>query len=152
STFADQFPIGTNNQGPLGIAFTPGGGVLVADNPGNVRLFATDTDGQHAPNAPVRQNYGSENAVGLAMSSGHIYMTEIHQGNGSVVELNSDGTLRQTIVSNLVSAVGISANPTNGHLFVSDPLQGSRVYDIDPVAQTATSITGAGGGFYDGLA
>src|SRR5580704_17015861 len=49
STFADNFPTTGFCCGPLGIAFpTSGGAVMVADYPGNVRVFATDTDNQLA--------------------------------------------------------------------------------------------------------
>src|SRR5579864_4851135 len=55
SQFADEFPTTGFCCGPLGIAFPTTGGVMVSDYPGNVRVFATDTDGQHAPAAPIGQ-------------------------------------------------------------------------------------------------
>src|SRR5438270_813460 len=62
STFATGFPhtIGGSggDVGPMGIAFPSSGGVLVADFPGNLRLFPTDADGQSAASAPVGQSYG----------------------------------------------------------------------------------------------
>src|SRR4051794_11399741 len=64
-TFATGFPTSgqLNGQGgPVGIAFTPGGGVLVSDLPGNVRLFPTDVDGQSAGSFAPAQNYGANNA------------------------------------------------------------------------------------------
>ncbi len=74
STFADNFP-SDGSIGPLGIAFN-GGHVIVSDYPGNVRVFPTDTDGQHANLVAVGQNYGAHNAVGLATVGSNIYMTQ----------------------------------------------------------------------------
>src|SRR5205085_12250856 len=78
STFTDSFP--TSGQlngtgGPAGIAFPAGGGVLVSDLPGNVRVFPADTDGQHASNVPASAFYGANNAIGIARSGGAFYMT-----------------------------------------------------------------------------
>jgi len=62
TTFASGFPSALGGSGgivgPMGITFPSAGGVLVADFPGNVRLFASDSDGQTAGAAPVGQNYG----------------------------------------------------------------------------------------------
>src|SRR5438132_8975335 len=71
SIFASGFPNlasgnGSGNIGPQGIAFPTSGGVLVTDYPGNVRLFPTDANGQTAASAPVGQNYGIGQALGLA--------------------------------------------------------------------------------------
>ncbi len=140
STFADNFPT-EGAIGPLGIAFN-GGHVLVSDYPGNVRVFPTDTDGQHANTIAVAQNYGAHAAVGMATVGSSIYMTG--QSSNGVVQLNADGTFNQNIVS-YSSATGIIANPTNGHLFVSN---GSNIIDVDPIAKTSTVFNGAGA---DGL-
>src|SRR5690242_14132778 len=74
STFADNFPTTGTCCGPLGIAFPTTGGVMVADYPGNVRVFATDTDGQQASAGVIGQNFGFHNGVGLASLNGAIYM------------------------------------------------------------------------------
>jgi len=131
STFATGFP-SISNIGPLGIAF-PGSGVLVTDYPGNVRLFATDTDGQTAASAPIGQNYGSTNAVGLDQVGTHIYMTQ--QAADKVVEISGTGAFVQDIVSGINFATGIIANPANGHLFVSNV---SQIFDVNPVTKTST--------------
>ena len=135
TTFATGFPLGTLSEGPLGIAFPTTGGVLVTDNPGNVRLFPTDTDGQNVVNAPIGQNYGSENAVGLAQVGSNIYMTQYLAG--SLVQINNNGTLNQTIVTGFSLSDGIIADPFNGHLFVSSSGNGI-IYDVDPIAKTKT--------------
>ncbi len=135
STFASGFP-NSRDIGPLGIAFTTTGGVLVSDYPGNVRLFPTDTDGQSASSVAVAKNYGFANVGGLALAGGKIYMAE--QVAGEVVQLNNDGTFNQNIVSGLGNATGLVANPANGHLFVSDVV--NDIFEVDPIAKTDTPI------------
>ena len=116
STFATDFP-NTNGVGPLGIVFV-NGGELVADATGNVRFFPTDADGQDAASVPVTQNYsGVYNASGLAELNGAIYMSQ--QTDGTVVQVNPNGTFDQTIVSGIPLAVGLVADPFNDSLYVS---------------------------------
>ena len=133
STFADGFP-SSGGVGPVGIAFPTTGGVLVSDKLGNVRRFATDSDGQNAANAPIGQNYGGINsATGLARIGGNIYMAKLNQGQ--VVQINVDGTFNQLILDKMPGAVGLAVNPANGHLFVST-LDGNQILDVDPIAKT----------------
>jgi hypothetical protein len=147
STFAGGFPFdGPTAAGPLGIAFTPGGGIMVSDFPGNVRIFPTDTDGQNAPAAPVAQNYGRSNAVGLAQAGGKYYLTR--QADGDLVQLNADGTFGGVLASGMPSATGVAVNPGNGHLFVGTVLN-DQIFDVDPVAHTKTLFARAKA---DGLA
>ena len=137
STFATGFPTAfSGTLGPLGIAFTAGGGVLVSDRQGNVRLFATDADGQIASAAPVGQNYGDGDALGLAKVGANFYMA---QGQaGKIVQINANGTFNQDIVTGLsLPPAGMAVNPTNGHLFVSTG-GSNQIYDVDPVARTKT--------------
>jgi sugar lactone lactonase YvrE len=108
---------------------------MVSDYPGNVRVFPTDADGQHAPSVPVAQNYGLTNALGLAMSGGRIFMAQ--QANSRVVELNASGTFNQVIASLPAAATGIATNPINGHLYVS---AGSAIYEIDPATNSVVPI------------
>jgi hypothetical protein len=150
STFASGFP-NDQNVGPLGVAFTNTGGVLVTDKLGNIRLFPTDTDGQLAVAAPVTFNYGYEpstgrnGATGLAQVGSNIYMTR--QLQGDVVQLNQNGTVNQTIVTGLPFVTGIVANPASGHLFVST-IGVDQVYEINPITKTKTLFVN---GDVDGL-
>ena len=150
SIFAVDFPHSAQlngEGGPVGIAFPASGGVLVSDFPGNVRLFANDIDGQSADWFPPAQNYGGNNALGLAISGGNIYMTQ--ENAGKVVQINPDGTFNQEIYSSPGSAlVGIVTNPLNGHLFVADQNH-NRVLDVDP--STGTAAVFANPSFPDGL-
>lgn len=146
SQFADEFPT-FSCCGPLGIAFPTSGGVMVSDYGGNVRVFPTDTDGQHAGSVPVAQFYGNGNGVGLAVSGGNVYMTE--QSAGQVIQLNNNGTFNQLIAASIPTATGIVTNPANGHLFVSDCCSATGIYEIDPVSMAVTKFKNSGS--YDGL-
>ena len=139
STFADSFPAvgsGTTATGPLGIAFN-NGHVVVSDYPGNVRIFPTDTDGQHASSVPAAHNYGQGQAIGLGSVGNSIYMTS--QSGNNVSQIDSSGQFVQNIVSN-TNATGIIANPANGHLFVSN---GSNIFDVDPLNKTSVLFNNA---------
>ncbi len=134
SIFAVDFPV-QGNKSPYGVAFPSSGGVLVSDDPGNVRLFPSDVDGQSASRFPPSQNYGTGNAVGMASVGGKVYMTQAQLGQ--VVQLNDDGTLNHVVVGGKQYADGIVANPANGHLFVATQ-GGNQILDVDPIAQTST--------------
>jgi hypothetical protein len=136
TTFASGFPT-SGSIGPLGVAFVPGGGVLVTDYPGHVRLFATDNDGQNAANAPVAQNYGFGNAVDMAQVNGNVYMTR--QSVGDLVQINNSGTFNQVIATGMTFATGMVTDPANGHLLVSTG-GNNTIWDVDPVAKTKTSF------------
>ena len=145
SQFADAFPT-VSCCGLLGIAFVRGGKVMVSDYPGNVRIFATDTDGQHASAAPVAANYGSTNAVGLARSGSVVYVTQ--QSAGNVARLNLDGTFNSAVVGGIPTASGIAANNLTGKLYVSDGCSSSGIWTIDSLLNTKSLFKA---GSYDGL-
>lgn len=148
SQFADGFPVtSTFCCGPLGIAFLPGGGVAVSDYPGNVRIFPTDTDGQHAGSFAPAANYGSGNGTGLTRVGNFLYMAE--QNAGKVVRLNLDGTFNSDVATGIPSATGIFANSHTGKLYVSDCCSNTGIWEVDPVANTKTQFKNSGG--YDGL-
>lgn len=132
STFADGFPT-VSTVGPLGIGFRNDGAVVVSDDPGNVRVFPTDTDNQHAGSVVIGQNYGAGNAVGIAKASGNLYLSR--QSIGDLVQINTDGTFNQVIVSGMPTATGVIGNPNNGHVFVT-AIGSGIIYDVDPIAKT----------------
>jgi hypothetical protein len=136
STFATGFP-SFGNVGPAGIGFTSGGGVLVSDYPGNVRLFPTASDGQVASAAPVGQNYNVANAAGIAQIGNNFYMAQQHAAGGGVVQISANGSFIRNVANGIAEATGIIANPSNGHLFVSTSLGGSSVFDVNPVTGAA---------------
>lgn len=144
STFASDFPA-LDGIGPLGIAFPTDGTVLVSDHMGNVRRFPSHRDGQSANAAPVAQNYGRYNAVGMAQLGSAIYMTQ--QASGAVVELNSNGTFGRTVVQGIPIATGIAADIHSGQLFVSSDT--GFIARLNPVSGSWTQF--AGNVFADGL-
>ena len=146
STFATGFPVAAG-LGPLGIAFLPGGSVVVSDFAGNVRVFTSDVDGQNAAAAPVGQNYGQDNAFGLAQVGGQVYMGQ--PSINDVAQLNNDGTFNQ-IITPLRVATGLIADPVTGHLFVST-LSNGDIWNVDPVTKTATLFVNGAGFFNDGI-
>lgn len=149
STFIDGFPTtGPICCGPLGIAFPSSGGVLVSDYPGNLRLFSSDTDGQHASDVIPSQNYGFGNPAGLVSLGNYVYLAE--QPAGLIVRLNNDGTFSRNVVS-LYFATGISADPVTSLLYATTPFGDSAgIYSVDPNATTPVATLFAAGGF-DGL-
>jgi hypothetical protein len=116
--FADNFPTSAAvgvPVGPLGIAFD-GQKVIVTDFPGNVRVFPTDTDGQHANTVPVAQNYGDGSGGGLARLGNFLYLTTRVNAAGGVVRLNLDGTFNSVVADGIPSTAGIVADPHTGKL------------------------------------
>jgi streptogramin lyase len=146
SQFASGFPT-VNGIGPLGIAFTTGGAVMVTDYPGNVRVFATDVDNQLASSATVTATLGAFDAIGLARSGNFIYATQ--QSAGRVVRLNLDGTFNSVVVTGVPSATGIYANPANGKLYVSDCCSNTGIWLVDPTTNTKSQFKSSGS--YDGI-
>lgn len=147
SQFADNFPTTGFCCGPLGIAFVDGGRVMVSDYPGNVRVFGSDADGQHANAVAVSQFFGTGNSVGLARLGSYVYMTQ--QSSGNVVRLNQDGTFNSSVVGGIPTATGVVANPVTGLLYVSDCCSNSGIWVVDPVTNTKTRFKTSGG--YDGM-
>jgi len=126
TTVATGFPYDSNRIGPIGVAFTDAGTLLVTEPRFNaVNILPNDTDNQIA---------GSNTGVSY-MEYGLVKVGSITYAatTSGVIQINQDGSYKQTIVSGIVS-VGIVVNPVNGHLLVSD--DNSLVYDIDPIAKT----------------
>src|SRR5262249_19251449 len=132
--------------GPLGIAFPSDGTVLVTDHLGNMRRFPNNRDGQSANNATLVQNYGRYNAVDMTRMGGAIYMTQ--QTNGTVGQLNQDGTFGSTIVRGIPQATGLTQDPRLGYLYVSS--DAGFIARVDVANRTWTTF--ASNVFADGLA
>jgi len=141
TTFATGFPQMAGQIGPLGIALA-GSRVMVADGPGNVRLFPADTDGQvagnSAPSVTPASSFGQLNANGLASLGGTLYLAQ--QGLGRVIRLNANGTPvtdANAVVASIAHATGLVANPVSGHLFVSVGGGAGQIWDVDPTTNAA---------------
>jgi hypothetical protein len=144
STFATNVPTQGGSTGTIGaysLAFPSNGKVLGSEEPGNVRVYPGDFDGQDASGAPVGQNYGYANAKGLAQLGDNIYMVGYFTGTVSL--LNTDGTFNQPIASGLPTAEDVVADPNSGHLYVSTQQFG--LWDVDPNTGAESLI--APGGF-----
>jgi len=141
TTFASGFPATGYCCGPLGIGFTPSGGVTVVDYAGPVVTFATDTDNQLYSSATVGANYSGLAPVGFAQVGGNYYMT---LQSGSVIQTTATGAYIRTVVP-LGGATGLVADPATGKLYVS---ASGGIYRIDPVANTSVLVIGGG---FDGL-
>jgi hypothetical protein len=148
STFAVDFP-SNSNIGPLGIVFPNGGGVLVTDYPSNVRRFPTDTDGQSTSRVTPGGSYGTGRTARLAQVGDAICMTAGVGSPQGVYQIDADGRNPPFIVG-VPGATGIVANPTNGHLYVSESTGGGRdIVEVDPIAGRASLFVNAGG-YIDG--
>jgi hypothetical protein len=134
TTFASGFPE-NGAVGPGGMAFPSSGGVLVDDAAGNVRLFPTDTDGQNAASVPPTPGSpGLADAPrGITSLNGLLYMA-LNSAN-EVVQVSDTGIVQAVVARNIPGAIGITADPLNGQLFVS---ASNGIYDVDPASQTAT--------------
>jgi hypothetical protein len=128
STFASGFPSNGLGEGPIGIGFPSGGGVMVTSYAsGEVVNFATDTDNQLYSGASKVGGYNLP--AGLANDGGRMYMAE--QGTGNIYQLNNNGTVNHLVTNIGGGVTGLAVNPTNGHLFVSIPPFGD-VFDVNP--------------------
>jgi hypothetical protein len=144
STFATNVPTQSGSTGTIGaysLAFPSNGTVLGSDEPGNVRVYPSDFDGQDASIMPVGHNYGYANAKGLAQLGDNIYMVGYFTGTVSL--LNTDGTPNHDIAGGLPTAEDVVADPNSGHLYVSTQQYG--LWDVDPNTGAESLI--APGGF-----
>jgi hypothetical protein len=64
TNFATGFPERSDGVGPVGIAFPSGGGVLVADGPGNIRLLPSDADVPASLRGPAEPSPGAAGSAG----------------------------------------------------------------------------------------
>ncbi len=145
STFVDRIP-SNGSVGPVGVLNATGGTIMVTGYAtGEIKVFS-DVDGQAwSGGALAGSNYGGNDPAGLATVSGRFFLAR--QANGRVVEIDSSGNFIGNIGPIIGSlTTGIVGNPATGRLFVSDVF--STIWDLDPVALTATPFVNVGA---DGL-
>jgi hypothetical protein len=147
TTFASGFP--SNGIGPLGIAFTNAGNILVADfAAGTIASFAKDADGQTYASASHVSGSYSLTAAGLATGlGGTVYLASYN--NQAVYALNNDGSLNHTVATNLGNLDGIATNPVTGQLYLSSTY---GILVVDPSNGKVTALTTGFTGNTDGLA
>jgi hypothetical protein len=142
TTFATGFPVSTA-PGPIGAVFRPDGAVLWSDHDtGGIYLFPNSADGQTATTVPLVATYPGASA--LARLPGPRYFLAA-QASGKVLELTADGALVQEIatVAHVTAMVPVLASPATpaltNHLLVSQAGGSPNgIFDVDPVARTAT--------------
>ena len=132
TTFADQIP--TNGAvGPVGISFTPTGGVIIASYGSGVNaVFASDTDNQHFAGAVLSTDTFAGPA-GIAHIGNNYY--EAIQFSGQVIQIDGNTGNFVANVASIGGATGLVANPVNGHLFVSNV---NQVFDLNPADGSVT--------------
>lgn len=134
----------TTGVGPLGIAFTQSGVVLVGTNPGDLYRLPNHNDGQTVTSANIVANTGSSSFVGLATIGTNVYVSDANFGslfqitttnNFTTVGFNAFGP-------SLSVARDLRTNFTNGKLLVSS---GNGIIEINPADGSSRVVTPQGG-------
>jgi hypothetical protein len=142
STFVSGLP-DIITEGPFGLALTGSGNVLVSDVANATRYVFADVDNQTPANA-LFTTPSSSSAQGYASGVGAAY-----GGNGSTfVRFNEDGTAGLSLVPTVTPGLGVTANPSTGHLIATSS---AGLIDIDPVANTFRVIRASIGSSADGV-
>jgi hypothetical protein len=142
STFASGLPQITT-EGPFGLALTGNGNVLVSDVANSTRYVFADVDNQTPANA-LFTTPSLSSGTGYASGIGAAYGGE----GTNFVRFNDNGTVAQVLVPTVTPSLGMTANPTTGHLIATS----SRgLIDIDPVANTFRVIQSVLGSSADGV-
>lgn len=128
--FADQFPSTGFCCGPLGVATSSSGKILIQDYRDHVVASFNDANNQHYGDAVSSVVSGSTGyGTALTSANGVIYGTNDSAG-GFVQRLNADGSFAANITVGGTGKGGIWTNPVNGHLLVSGY---SAIWDVDPL-------------------
>ncbi len=150
-TFATGFSHTGNAStgiGPLGIAFAPGGVVLVGTYPGDLYRLPDDSNGQVARN--VVSNTGAASFTGMATVGGKVYENDRSLGYiFQIASNNNFATVSYPIVAtpNSFSALNdLKADPANGTLMVSTS---KGIFDVNPISGATHLINNH---YVDGLA
>ena len=133
STFATGFETCCGPViGPLGVAVTSTGNVMVADYTGTVRVLS-DVDGQVV--GAANANVGFASAVGLTNLGGVVYMSS---QNHSIFKMNNDGTINSTLNNTISGTTGIT---NNGVDIFADRALVIPVNGLDDLAQMVRART-----------
>ncbi|SRR5579875_3888966 len=144
STFASGFPFGTAPNGvpcngPIGLAFSAAGNLLVGDVI-NQNLYKFPPQGGAAGPATEVGATGLSLVTGLAFTAdGRLYAGD--QRTGRVVELDpSTGGVLRT-VANVDCPTGLAVDPLSGDLFFSDPCYGGGIFRISNFSSGTGTVT-----------
>jgi len=139
SVFASGIP-NNGSFGPMGIATTSSGNVLVTDFGGSPpgTYSWNDVDGQTLGTALALSSVGTSN-FGITNAQGKIYSVDF--GVGNINLLNNNGSFNSVFLAlpggTNGSGNGITTNPVNGHIYVDS---GNGINDIDPVTKSVRHI------------
>jgi hypothetical protein len=153
SLFATTNPTaGPGDTGPLGVAVTGNGNVIVdtfstaciLQGVTSCRYIFPDVDGQTTATA-LSFTGSNPGIAGYATAGGLAYGGE----SGQFVQFNNDGTVNHVLTGVTVAPLaGMATNPVNGHLITNSS---SGMLDIDPLTnggagsfRTVTSVIGDG--------
>jgi hypothetical protein len=140
TTYASNFTpnSGGSHIGPIGLAWTPNGNVLVTTNPGTLVVLPNDADGQNASSPLSTVSYVNHGGISLAQMAGNIYMTD--QANGNIDVLNNNGTLNHIAFTGVTDATEVVADPNNDHLYVTENVP-NVVVDINLNSDSFTNFS-----------
>ena len=128
--------------GPLGVAVTSTGNVMVADYTGTVRVLS-DVDGQVV--GAANANVGFASAVGLTNLGGVVYMSS---QNHSIFKMNNDGTINSTLNNTIISTTGITNNGVDIFADGNGGPGGAGIYRVNATSGFAALLVS---GSFDGL-
>jgi hypothetical protein len=141
STFVDQFPSFGSGVGPVGIAVTNTGSVMVSSYATGKNVVFADVDNQHfSAGTQSTTSYGGANVAGITNNGTGLF--QALQATGSVIQVDNSGNLVGTVVTGTTFATGMATNPNNGHVFVS-AIGNGVIYDVNTVAGTKTPFVNA---------
>ena len=144
----------------INAAFNPSSGSLFVLNRGRGEIAEIKSDGQGLPNpsAPVArsaiQAFGLKDPQGITFDAGNGRLFVLDAGNAQIVSVAPHPTLgfdgNEAIRSNKVQRIslkklgtgpfrGIAFNPSNGHLYISEPAQ-KKIYELTQAGDLVSTV------------
>jgi hypothetical protein len=139
--FADQFPATGFCCGPLGVATSSTGKIVIQDYLDGVNAVFNDVNNQHYSNAISSAPFASHSyGSAITNSGGTLFAT--HDSAGGFVEiLNPDGSFSSHLTAvGGIGKGGIWTNPVNGFLLVAGY---GTIWNVNPVTGAATPVVNA---------
>jgi len=139
--FADQFPATGACCGPLGVATSSTGKIVIQDYANGANYVFNDVNNQHFSSALSSAPFSSFSyGVDITNSGGTLYATNNDAG-ARIARLNPDGSFNSWLTGTGVGRGGIWTNPANGFLISA----GNGLFVTDPVTGISTLIPGTPG-------
>lgn len=140
SLFADGFPATGYCCGPLGVATSPNGKIIVQDYADGVNKGFNDVTGQTYASAVSSVPYASHGYGSAITNAGGVLYATHDSAGGYVERLNADGSFNSHLTTTGIGKGGIWTNPATGHLAVAGY---NTIWDVDPATGNATLIVTA---------